>query len=78
MQINSSLFSSLFQNILDGIEFARGDPKSQWGSIRATMGHPEPFQLNYVSLGNQDCWKKQYIGTHFALSFFFFCMTTVS
>ncbi|XP_020108571.1 alpha-L-arabinofuranosidase 1-like isoform X1 [Ananas comosus] len=60
-QVSPSVISGFVQNILDGIEFARGDPKSQWGSIRATMGHPEPFQLNYVSLGNQDCWKKQYI-----------------
>ncbi|XP_072959753.1 alpha-L-arabinofuranosidase 1-like isoform X1 [Typha angustifolia] len=63
-QLNPSSISAFVQDILDGIEFARGDPDSQWGSIRAAMGHPEPFQLNYVSIGNQDCWKKNYKGNY--------------
>uniref|UniRef100_A0ACD5XS56 Uncharacterized protein n=2 Tax=Avena sativa TaxID=4498 RepID=A0ACD5XS56_AVESA len=33
----------------------RGDPGTSWGSVRAAMGHPEPFQLNYISIGNQEC-----------------------
>ncbi|RWW08637.1 hypothetical protein BHE74_00039042 [Ensete ventricosum] len=50
------------QDTLDAIEFARGDSASKWGSIRASMGHPEPFQLYYVALGNQDCSKRNYKG----------------
>lgn len=50
------------QEALDGIEFARGDPNSTWGSIRAAMGHPEPFDLRYVAIGNEDCGKKNYRG----------------
>lgn len=50
------------QEILDGLEFARGDPTSTWGSIRAKMGHPEPFDLRYVAIGNEDCGKTQYRG----------------
>lgn len=50
------------QDTLDAIEFARGDSGSKWGSIRASMGHPEPFQLYYVALGNQDCSKRNYKG----------------
>ncbi|KAL4607356.1 hypothetical protein ACB092_09G167500 [Castanea dentata] len=49
---------------LDGIEFARGDPNSTWGSIRAAMGHPEPFDLRYVAIGNEDCGKKNYRGNY--------------
>ena len=50
------------QEALDGIEFARGDPDSEWGSARAAMGHPEPFDLRYVAIGNEDCGKKNYRG----------------
>ncbi|CAH8382169.1 unnamed protein product [Eruca vesicaria subsp. sativa] len=46
------------QEALDGIEFARGDANSTWGSVRAAMGHPEPFNLKYVAVGNEDCWEK--------------------
>ncbi|KAJ0772220.1 putative non-reducing end alpha-L-arabinofuranosidase [Helianthus annuus] len=44
----------LVQDALDGIEFARGDPNSTWGSLRADMGHQEPFNLKHVAIGNQD------------------------
>lgn len=52
------------QEILDGLEFARGDPTSTWGSVRAKMGHPEPFDLKYVAIGNEDCGKSKYRGRH--------------
>jgi alpha-N-arabinofuranosidase len=52
----------LFQEALDGLEFARGASDSKWGSVRAAMGHPEPFDLKYVAVGNEDCWKKNYRG----------------
>lgn len=58
------------QEALDGIEFARGDPTSKWGSIRAAMGHPEPFDLRYVAVGNEDCGKKNYRGMHVFLIYF--------
>lgn len=63
-QISGSLLSAFVQDTLHGIEFARGDIHSTWGSIRAAMGHPEPFQLSYVALGNQDCWKQNYQGNY--------------
>ena len=66
----------LLQEILDGLEFARGDAESKWGSVRAAMGHPEPFDLRYVAVGNEDCGKKNYRGK--AIFFFFkinvFCL----
>ncbi|MBA0642853.1 hypothetical protein Goklo_027190, partial [Gossypium klotzschianum] len=49
---------------LDGIEFARGDASSTWGAVRAAMGHPEPFDLKYVAIGNEDCGKKNYRGNY--------------
>lgn len=41
-------------NILDGIEFARGGVETTWGRLRAQMGHPEPFALEYVGIGNEN------------------------
>lgn len=60
------------QEALDGIEFARGDPNSTWGSLRAKWGHPEPFDLRYVAVGNEDCGKKNYRGLHSALFILFY------
>ncbi|WP_044252335.1 alpha-L-arabinofuranosidase C-terminal domain-containing protein [Rhodopirellula sp. SWK7] len=39
---------------VDLVEFANGPVDSTWGKIRAEMGHPEPFNLKYVGLGNED------------------------
>ncbi|KAK7277047.1 hypothetical protein RIF29_18196 [Crotalaria pallida] len=47
---------------LDGIEFASGSPSSKWGSVRAAMGHPKPFVLRHVGIGNEDCGKANYQG----------------
>ncbi|MBE6395500.1 MAG: hypothetical protein E7046_00665 [Lentisphaerae bacterium] len=41
-------------NILDGIEFARGGVDTKWGRLRAEMGHPAPFALEYVAIGNEN------------------------
>ena len=41
-------------DVLDLIEFANGDPaKNQWAKLRADMGHPAPFNLKYVGIGNE-------------------------
>jgi alpha-L-arabinofuranosidase len=39
---------------LDLIEFANGDADSEWGAIRAELGHPEPFGLEYIGIGNEE------------------------
>ena len=41
-------------NILDGIEFACGGVETRWGRVRAEMGHPEPFALEYIGIGNEN------------------------
>ena len=47
-------------DVLDLIEFANGDPaKNQWAKLRADMGHPEPFNLKYVGIGNEQ-WGEIY------------------
>ena len=48
------------QDALDLIEFANGNTKTTWGKLRAEMGHPEPFNLKYMGIGNEQ-WGPQYI-----------------
>lgn len=42
------------QDILDLIEYANGDVNTVWGKKRAEAGHPEPFDLKYIGVGNED------------------------
>jgi len=42
------------QDILDLIEYANGPATSTWGAKRAAAGHPEPFHLEYIGIGNED------------------------
>lgn len=42
------------QDILDLVEWANGSVTSKWGSKRAAAGHPEPFGLKYLGVGNED------------------------
>ncbi|KAJ4992472.1 alpha-l-arabinofuranosidase a [Stagonosporopsis vannaccii] len=39
---------------LNEIEFVVGSVDTEWGAKRAALGHPEPFELNYVEIGNED------------------------
>ena len=47
------------QDCLDLIEFANGAANSEWGQIRAQMGHPEPFNLKFIAVGNEQ-WDEMY------------------
>ena len=42
------------QDALDEIEYVTGDTTTKWGAQRAKDGHPAPFVLNYVEIGNED------------------------
>ncbi len=42
------------QDTVDLIEFAKGDVTTEWGAKRAELGHPEPFDLRYIGLGNEE------------------------
>ncbi|MEC5143682.1 alpha-L-arabinofuranosidase C-terminal domain-containing protein [Chitinophaga sp. 212800010-3] len=48
------------QDALDLIEFANGDVSTKWGALRAKMGHPAPFNLRMMGVGNEQ-WGPQYI-----------------
>jgi len=42
------------QEVLDLIEWANGGVNTKWGKIRADSGHPKPFNLKYIGVGNED------------------------
>jgi alpha-N-arabinofuranosidase len=48
------------QDALDLIEFANGAESTSWGKLRADMGHPKPFSLKYIGVGNEQ-WGPDYI-----------------
>lgn len=47
------------QDALDLIEFANGPTSTRWGALRKAMGHPRPFNLKYVAVGNEQ-WNQEY------------------
>jgi len=48
------------QDALDLIEFANGNANTVWGKVRTDMGHPDPFNLKMMGIGNEN-WGPQYI-----------------
>ncbi|WP_263374159.1 alpha-L-arabinofuranosidase C-terminal domain-containing protein [Granulicella aggregans] len=65
-QFNSSETAALgqldeyVQDALDLIDFANGPVTSPWGKLRAQMGHPEPFHLEMLGVGNEQ-WGPRYV-----------------
>lgn len=51
---------SYVQDALDLIEFANAEPNTKWGKVRADMGHPAPFDLKFLGIGNEN-WGPQYV-----------------
>ena len=47
------------QDALDLIEFANGGIDTEWGALRAEMGHPAPFNLKFIGIGNEQ-WDQLY------------------
>jgi alpha-N-arabinofuranosidase len=48
------------QDALDLIDFANGPADSKWGKMRSEMGHPEPFNMTFFGIGNEQ-WGPQYV-----------------
>ena len=46
-------FAEYVQDVLDLIEFANGPATGKWGALRAQMGHPAPFGLEMIGIGNE-------------------------
>ncbi len=62
---NSAEFQQYIDDALDLVEFCMGDETTEWGSVRAAMGHPEKFELHYIGIGNEQ-WGEDY-NTRYAL-----------
>ena len=52
--LSLSEMQEYIQEVLDLIEWANGPVTSTWGAKRAAAGHPAPFNLQYVGIGNED------------------------
>nr|WP_315200181.1 alpha-L-arabinofuranosidase C-terminal domain-containing protein [uncultured Flavobacterium sp.] len=52
--IPMSEMNAYVQDILDLVEYANGDVTTKWGKKRAEAGHPKPFNLKYIGIGNED------------------------
>lgn len=51
--LSSRELEGYIQEALDIVEFARGGVDTVWGRVRTQMGHPEPFRLEYLGVGNE-------------------------
>ncbi|CAL9392643.1 alpha-L-arabinofuranosidase C-terminal domain-containing protein [Streptomyces sp. enrichment culture] len=51
---DDALLQRHVQDTLDLIEFANGPATSKWGKVRAAMGHPKPFHLTHIGVGNEE------------------------
>jgi alpha-N-arabinofuranosidase len=52
--VDEPFLKPFIEDALDEIEYITGDKNTKWGAIRAANGHPEPFKLNYIEIGNED------------------------
>ncbi|MEV4131766.1 alpha-L-arabinofuranosidase C-terminal domain-containing protein [Dactylosporangium sp. NPDC049742] len=58
--VDDALLRRHIQDTLDLIEFANGPADSTWGRLRADMGHPAPFHLTHVAVGNEENLPNEY------------------
>ncbi len=52
--IPTSQLGPWVQEALDAIQYANGDTNTTWGAMRAANGHPAPFNLQYIEIGNEN------------------------
>lgn len=58
--IDHPAFQEYIDDALDLIEFANGSVNSEWGRLRMQMGHPEPFELEMIGIGNEQ-WETEQV-----------------
>lgn len=51
---DESAFEGYIRDMLDLVEFAKGDETTVWGKVRVSLGHPAPFDLKYIAIGNEN------------------------
>jgi alpha-L-arabinofuranosidase len=57
---DEALLQRHIQDTLDLVEFANGPITSTWGALRASMGHPSPFGLTHLAVGNEENLPEEY------------------
>jgi alpha-L-arabinofuranosidase len=65
--VPTSQLDPYIQDALDLIQFANGGTSTKWGQLRARMGHPAPFNLKMLGVGNEQ-WGPQYIERYIVFS----------
>ncbi|MFJ8656126.1 alpha-L-arabinofuranosidase C-terminal domain-containing protein [Streptomyces rochei] len=58
---DDALLKRHIQDTLDLIEFANGPRTSEWGAKRAAMGHPKPFGLTHIGVGNEENLPREFM-----------------
>jgi len=56
--VTGDALEPFIQDALDEIEYVTGDASTKWGAVRARDGHPAPFPLHYIEIGNEDEFDK--------------------
>ena len=56
--VTGAALEPFIQDALDEIEYVTGDASTKWGKVRAGDGHPEPFPMRYIEIGNEDFFDK--------------------
>ena len=51
--VPTSRIAGMVQDALDALDFVMGPSNSTWGAVRAGMGHPEPWSMRYLGIGNE-------------------------
>ncbi len=54
VEMGTPEFEQYVQDMVDLVEFCRGDENTTWGKVRASLGHKEPFELKYIGIGNEN------------------------
>ena len=60
VEMNTPEFDRYLQDMVDLVEFCRGDETTVWGKVRVSLGHAEPFELKYICIGNENEGKDYY------------------
>ncbi len=58
VKVDDPAFREFLQDAIDLVEFANGDVTTTWGALRAEMGHPESFGLEFIGIGNEQ-WETE-------------------
>ena len=68
--VEGDALEPFIKDALDEIEYTIGGPETRWGARRIRDGHPEPFKLTYVEIGNEDFFDRSGSYSHRFMRFY--------